>query len=401
MIFLLCLTATVSGYFLAFLAEESYEASALVLVRPQDNLQLLAKSSNKELLSFPVGQTMSVETPGKTYIEIITSNLIVESVVRILKLDQRKKKKKKGFLSKLLGEYKEPLKNFIRDSIQILKYGRTFERNKFLKTVKGVKKNLSLETTADTYVFRITYSADDPELAAQIANTTARIFTNYLSKIHQSESGETRKYLEDTLEESKNLLLGARKDLQSFKERHATFSYTDEYAEKLKVITELEIDLEKSETELAGLEERYPPSNPVIKSQMAERSRLLTSIDRRKRDLKNLPRLERQLAILDLNIDVARNAYELIAKEVKEASIKESKPLTELRIVSLASAPNYPNKPLKFYYAGVSLFAALLAGVGLVFFLEYINSSIRSQEDVRRVLDLPVLATIPLLARKS
>ncbi len=398
---MLCLTATVSGYFLAFLAEESYEASALVLVRPQDNLQLLAKSSNKELLSFPVGQTMSVETPGKTYIEIITSNLIVESVVRILKLDQRKKKKKKGFLSKLLGEYKEPLKNFIRDSIQILKYGRTFERNKFLKTVKGVKKNLSLETTADTYVFRITYSADDPELAAQIANTTARIFTNYLSKIHQSESGETRKYLEDTLEESKNLLLGARKDLQSFKERHATFSYTDEYAEKLKVITELEIDLEKSETELAGLEERYPPSNPVIKSQMAERSRLLTSIDRRKRDLKNLPRLERQLAILDLNIDVARNAYELIAKEVKEASIKESKPLTELRIVSLASAPNYPNKPLKFYYAGVSLFAALLAGVGLVFFLEYINSSIRSQEDVRRVLDLPVLATIPLLARKS
>lgn len=400
MIFSLCLTATVAGYFLSFLAEDNYEASALVLVRPQDNLQVMAKTTSKELLSFPVGQTMSVETPGKTYIEIITSDQIVESVVRILKLDQREKKKKKGFLSKLLGEYKEPLKNFIRDAIQILKYGRTFERNKFLKTVKGVKKNLSLETTSDTYVFRITYSADDPELAAQVANTTSKVFTDYLAKIHQSESGETRKYLENKLEESKTLLLDTRRDLQLFKEKHSTFSYTDEYAEKLKVITELEIDLEKAETELAGLEERYPPSNPVIKSQMAERSRLMGAVDRRKRDLKNLPALERQLAILDLNIDVARNAYELIAKEVKEASLKESKPLTEVRIVSLASAPNYPNKPLKFYYAGVSLFAALLAGVGLVFFMEYIDASIRSREDVQRVLDLPVLATIPPLTRK-
>ncbi len=400
MIFSLCLTATVAGYFLSFLAEDNYEASALVLVRPQDNLQVMAKTTSKELLSFPVGQTMSVETPGKTYIEIITSDQIVESVVRILKLDQREKKKKKGFLSKLLGEYKEPLKNFIRDAIQILKYGRTFERNKFLKTVKGVKKNLSLETTSDTYVFRITYSADDPELAAQVANTTSKVFTDYLTKIHQSESGETRKYLENKLEESKTLLLDTRRDLQLFKEKHSTFSYTDEYAEKLKVITELEIDLEKAETELAGLEERYPPSNPVIKSQMAERSRLMGAVDRRKRDLKNLPALERQLAILDLNIDVARNAYELIAKEVKEASLKESKPLTEVRIVSLASAPNYPNKPLKFYYAGVSLFAALLAGVGLVFFMEYIDASIRSREDVQRVLDLPVLATIPPLTRK-
>jgi hypothetical protein len=105
-------------------------ASAVVLVRPHRPLQI-DERINKNLYDFPVTQSVSVETPGKTYIEIIKSESLIGKVVQGLD-GGKNDKKSAGFLSKFLpayliddaAQFKKDLAQFYKDVVMILKHGR-------------------------------------------------------------------------------------------------------------------------------------------------------------------------------------------------------------------------------------------------------------------------------------
>jgi hypothetical protein len=57
--------------------------------------------------------------------------------------------------------------------------------------------------------------------------------------------------------------------------------------------------------------------------------------------------------------------------------------------------PDGPVGPNRTRTVFVSIFLALGLGVGLSLFLEYLDDTVRSTEDVERLLHLPALAVIP------
>ncbi|MFQ5443719.1 MAG: GumC family protein, partial [Nitrospinales bacterium] len=260
MLLLLSLSAGIFGFFLTYMTSKKYEAETLILVRPQKAVQF-SSSSNKEVLNVPIGQNPSVETPGKTYIELITSDTVISKVVRLLNLD---KEKETDPTITFLGIPKTEIKAKLKEIIQILKYGQTFEVNQFLKTVKAVQKGLSLATTIDTYVFSISFKSDDPELAAKVPNTTAETFLEYILELNHMDFKRVRTYMESKLKESQLAIIKAGRELQEFKEKHSTFNISEDYKEKLKIISDLEILAEKNEVELAGLLKIFPPTNPEV-----------------------------------------------------------------------------------------------------------------------------------------
>ena len=73
--------------------------------------------------------------------------------------------------------------------------------------------------------------------------------------------------------------------------------------------------------------------------------------------------------------------------------------MPEVRLVSQADAPQLPTSPVRLKIAGVSLLSGLVMGVGLAFFLEYINRRVRGIRDVEEFVGVKVLATIPRISR--
>ena len=59
-----------------------------------------------------------------------------------------------------------------------MRYGRLLKDDPFTKAVKDVSKGLMLKSYEDTYGAEIKYSGDDPQTAADVANTMARLFIN-------------------------------------------------------------------------------------------------------------------------------------------------------------------------------------------------------------------------------
>jgi capsular exopolysaccharide synthesis family protein len=75
--------------------------------------------------------------------------------------------------------------------------------------------------------------------------------------------------------------------------------------------------------------------------------------------------------------------------------------LNEITLVDPADLPTRPVKPNRLLNITMAILVGLLGGVGLAFFLEYIDDSIKGPEDVERYLRTPLLGIIPRFGRSS
>jgi uncharacterized protein involved in exopolysaccharide biosynthesis len=391
MIITVCIIATVTGYALCFLLPNRYVAPALVLVRPQQPIKTSESKSSKEFLGFSIGSGAAVETASKTYIAIIKSPALISEVVRQLGLDKEPEDANSGESTGFLHKLGQSLK----DLTAILKYGKVIEEDRFTRAVNGVSGGLSLEATPDTYIFELKFTASDPVMAADVSNTTAKMLIKFVSELRLAESQHQLDYLRTELKQSRDQVNAARQRVESYKEAHSIFSPDREYETKIKVISDLEMELAKAEGTLVGRQ------NTLSRlSLAAQRAHLIRLIGERKAELTPLPEMERELKQLDQDVKDALNAYETVEKEFKDAEIKESYTMPEVQLVSPAVAPNLPSSPQRGIVAMVSLLGGLIVAISIALLLEYLNRGVRSIHDIEDFVGIKVLATIPRVLRR-
>jgi len=389
----LCIVTTLAGYGISFfspLIPEKYDASAIVLVRPHDPIKIEPNKSSKEFLDFPVAQTPVVESASKTYIQIIRSPGLIGQVVRELKLDQKPPKEAAGgtVFEQIYASMKtlyDGMVSYLKDAAAIVRYGRLLKEDPFAKAVNDVSKGLVLKSYEDTYVFEIKYSDDDPETAADVANTIARLFIEFMQNMRSSEAKDSADRLKRELEQNRQRLVDARESLRDYKASHGVFLYQPEYEAKLRVISDLTVELAKLDESLAA---------GTFEAGAKRRARLLKILDERRTELASLPTIERELQLRQANVDVTNTTYGAVAKELKDAEIK-SDAMPEARLISPASATRLPSRPRRYLIVLTSLLTGLLVGVALAFFLEYINRRVRGIKDIEDFVGLKVIGTIP------
>jgi uncharacterized protein involved in exopolysaccharide biosynthesis len=224
------------------------------------------------------------------------------------------------------------------------------------------------------------------------------VFMDYLVELNRSESEAIRTYLEAELERAYEELILAISELQVFKDEHGTYSPADEFREQLNILSELEVDYEEAAAKHARLSKKLGVNHADVLGLDAEKKYLASALAQRKALLKKLPEAEKLLRLLELRIELALDAHELLRKEYLEAQIRAAQSLPEIVLVARAVPPNNPSEARYALSAFLCLFAAFTIGLLLTFLLEFFDTSIRSLEDASLALELPVLATIPPLS---
>lgn len=92
-------------------------------------------------------------------------------------------------------------------------------------------------------------------------------------------------------------------------------------------------------------------------------------------------------------MDVANQA----AKSLKDVGIVVKK-MDAVQILDPAMLPAGPASPRPMLNMAIAFFLGLMVSVGLIFLLEYLDNTVKSPEDVERLLGIPVIGTIPLVA---
>ena len=91
-----------------------------------------------------------------------------------------------------------------------------------------------------------------------------------------------------------------------------------------------------------------------------------------------------------LAASIANTMFEEFSKAVIEI-----KKVDSVSIVDSAVTPTAPVKPNKMLNILIAFVVGLMASVGLVFMLEYLDNTIKTTGDVEKLLGIPVLGIIP------
>ncbi|HEY4284654.1 MAG TPA: polysaccharide biosynthesis tyrosine autokinase [Chthoniobacterales bacterium] len=112
----------------------------------------------------------------------------------------------------------------------------------------------------------------------------------------------------------------------------------------------------------------------------------------------------RQLANKNLsaNYTRAKNTYikeklllDGVRTRAQSQTMELAMPRVAVSVKQVAEAPSYPVRPRVGLNLMLGGLVGLVVGLGLAFFIEYLDTSVKTMEDVESLLGLPVLAIIP------
>ena len=110
---------------------------------------------------------------------------------------------------------------------------------------------------------------------------------------------------------------------------------------------------------------------------------------RREVDLLNQLRLAREeglsasqtsslITTLDTEIKEDRRIYELINSRIKEIDLNQETITNNIRIIEEAMLPKSPVRPRRLFNIAAGVLLGLILGVGTVFFIDYLDNTIKS-----------------------
>lgn len=91
----------------------------------------------------------------------------------------------------------------------------------------------------------------------------------------------------------------------------------------------------------------------------------------------------------------ARKILESVEMTMTAERMKQNVPGDVAKIWEKAVRPDFPAKPNVPAYMVLAALVGLVIGIGLAFFIEYLDTSVKTLDDVERYLQIPVLAVIP------
>jgi capsular exopolysaccharide synthesis family protein len=131
------------------------------------------------------------------------------------------------------------------------------------------------------------------------------------------------------------------------------------------------------------------------------REKLLSAaVAREKEEVGRLNQLMIEHNLLKREFDTNQQLYESLLQHLKDATVSAGLRANNIHLVDSALVPTGPVLPNVRRSTEMGLLLGLMLGAALAFVLEGLDTSVKSVEDVERLIPAPALATIPL-ARSS
>jgi succinoglycan biosynthesis transport protein ExoP len=102
-----------------------------------------------------------------------------------------------------------------------------------------------------------------------------------------------------------------------------------------------------------------------------------------------------QYNILKREADTNREIYKGLLQRMKEAGVSAGITASNIQIVDQAELPTKPYKPNKRLNLILAAVVGLFLGVGLAFFFEYLDNTVKTPEDVEQLIRLPSFGMVP------
>ena len=170
--------------------------------------------------------------------------------------------------------------------------------------------------------------------------------------------------------------------------------YRSKHPKVIQIKTKIDNTRKKFNKEMRKEVESLKSERSVL---LAREKVLQKTISDFENDALGANRKELRYTILQRNVETNQNLYNTLLTKSKETNITGDLDVSNIRTAEEAITPLFPVRPKKKLNLILSVIFGLMTGIGLSFLWEYLDRSLRTEEDIQRYLDLPVLSVIPLI----
>ncbi|HWR58961.1 MAG TPA: polysaccharide biosynthesis tyrosine autokinase [Thermodesulfovibrionales bacterium] len=196
------------------------------------------------------------------------------------------------------------------------------------------------------------------------------------------------------------LIQGLQKDYAAIESEYAQLSkvYKPDYPKMVRLKEQSnqlkkQIDAETRKA-LEGLRVDYQAAS--------RKERYLSSaLDKHRSEVTGQNEKMVQYSILKREADTNRELYNNLLHRLKEVGVTASLTASNIHILDRAEVPRAPYKPNKKRNLVIAVMVGLLGGIGLAFFVEYLDNTVKTSDDIEKEVALPSLGLVPDLLEKG
>jgi len=169
-------------------------------------------------------------------------------------------------------------------------------------------------------------------------------------------------------------------------------TFKPEYPEMVRLKNQMQsiqrrMDVETNKI-IAGIKNDY-------ESNLRRESLIRQAFEQQKAKVMEMKEQGIQYNILKREADTNKELYKGLLQRMKEAGVSAGLTVSNIQVVDQAEIPTgsyKPNKKLNLLLAAV---VGLFLGIGLAFFFEYLDNTVKSPEDVEQLIRLPSFGMVP------
>ncbi len=174
-------------------------------------------------------------------------------------------------------------------------------------------------------------------------------------------------------------------------------TYKDKHPEILKVDAQIQQVSQRIDDEIKTMLRAVDTEYRVAK---AREETLLGNVNRLRTEGQDLNEKEIQYQTLAREADSNQQLYDAVLKRLKETGITGGLETNNIRVLEAATIPRAPVRPNKTFSLVLSVIVGAILGIGVVMAIEYFDTTIKSPDEVERLIGLPVIGIVPQFSRR-
>jgi len=142
------------------------------------------------------------------------------------------------------------------------------------------------------------------------------------------------------------------------------------------------------------VENAYRVEKVSLEEMEARRAKIVEELAEARTELDAVPDKERQVAEMEAMIKKLEERHSLLLQRQSETEIARAGQSDWDVVILTHAGPPYSKKTRDYVRLALGPLLSLIVGLGLAFFLESVDHSVKNQAEAEEYLDVPVLATI-------
>ncbi len=169
-------------------------------------------------------------------------------------------------------------------------------------------------------------------------------------------------------------------------------TFKPEYPEMVRLKSQMQTVQKRIDAEInkiiAGIKNDY-------ESNLRRESLLRDAFEKQKTKAQEMKERAIQYNILKREADTNRELYKGLLQRMKEAGVSAGIMASNIQVIDQAELPTKPYKPNMKLNLLLAAVVGLFLGVGLAFFFEYLDNTVKTPEDLEQLIRLPSFGMVP------